>query len=502
MNSSEPLHAKFMQIRSDYDLIQALLNEINNDSETAKEFPHPLDGDIINKLKGISRHLESAKRKHAIYEKVDEIKLIWKILIEKSVQCLRYFDTREPFSENPSVSGPAVFGLDDLEKYFNEYSDFESLLYGSNNNYRDHLIHVFSTWLLGCYILLLNEGDIIKSLQVEGIGDNIAQNVEIGNDEKLSMWTIIALCHDLGYPLEKAKEILKKTNKMMGFLISNPEISGDFNFRGTQDFINDYVVKLISSKMVEKGHITGNGDVKKEDKLYTGRIQPKYYIKYSKSLEKFSHGIVSTLIVYKALLYFIESDYNINEDYFFSEDDKNQYYIRREILRAIASHTCPDIYHLRFPTLSCLLVICDEMQEWERRKYSVMYSPSTAEERILEINKITTDDVDYTEEINISLSELKAFIQVSIDKFNYFKKIFREAQDSRERDFNLKRTIILRVKKDRQIGKVDQNFRVELCQSFRKNESSEFTYWANDKKHADYLKEILGKGTPLKLKRT
>lgn len=41
---------------------------------------------------------------------------------------------------------------------------------------------------------------------------------EINIFEKLSMWTIMSLCHDLGYPLEKCKKIIDKTEKMMEFL--------------------------------------------------------------------------------------------------------------------------------------------------------------------------------------------------------------------------------------------------------------------------------------------
>jgi hypothetical protein len=39
-----------------------------------------------------------------------------------------------------------------------------------------------------------------------------------------------------------------------------------------------------------------------------------------------------------------------------------QFVVRREILRSIANHTCQDIYHLQFNTLSFLLYITDEIQ--------------------------------------------------------------------------------------------------------------------------------------------
>lgn len=165
------------------------------------------------------------------------------------------------------------------------------------------------------------------------------------------MWTITALCHDLGYPLEKAEQILDKTRKMMREFVPSPNVWNNFGYSGTQDSINEYVLKFISTKMKEKlpseetanqkerGKQAAGEPTKKE---YLGRIQPKYYLKYAKSLESFQHGIISTIIIYKMLLYFLESDFNLNDDYIYKKEDARQFYIRREILRAIAAHTCPD----------------------------------------------------------------------------------------------------------------------------------------------------------------
>ena len=87
--------------------------------------------------------------------------------------------------------------------------------------------------------------------------------------------------------------------------------------------MNDFVLRFLSSKM----HIRDEAQ-----KTYVARLQPKYYFKFQKSLEKSMHGIISSIIIYKLLIYFLESDYNINEDYVFYEEDMRQFYIRREFL--------------------------------------------------------------------------------------------------------------------------------------------------------------------------
>lgn len=50
--------------------------------------------------------------------------------------------------------------------------------------------------------------------------------------------------------------------------------------------------------------------------------------------------MISAIIIYKMLIYFIETDNNPDASYIFDNEDARQFYIRRDILRAIASHTC------------------------------------------------------------------------------------------------------------------------------------------------------------------
>ena len=213
-------------------------------------------------------------------------------------------------------------------------------MYGSSVYYRDHVFHAIRVWLLGVFCLLkkINAEDaFITKLGLDG-GAKPPSKIDFF--EYISMWTITALCHDLGYPLEKAEQILDKTRKMMREFVPNPNVWNNFGYSGTQDSINEYVLKFISTKMKEK-----TSDEKADEqtdaiveKEYLGRIQPKYYLKYAKSLESFQHGIISTIIIYKMLLYFLESDFNLNDDYIYKNEDARQFYIRREILRAIAAH--------------------------------------------------------------------------------------------------------------------------------------------------------------------
>lgn len=99
---------------------------------------------------------------------------------------------------------------------------------------------------------------------------------------------------------------------------------------------------------------------------YTTHLQNKYYLKFLKSLDSLSHGIVSAILLSRSLVYLLESDLARDTARFMKMEDARQFLIRREILRSIASHTCRDIYHLQFNTLSFLLYIVDEIQCWGR----------------------------------------------------------------------------------------------------------------------------------------
>lgn len=419
-------------------------NLVEQYNQAKKNVKHPLDSDIIKELKKID--IKDDMDDYQIFKYSKEINSVWKLIIEKAIICLRYFDKREPFLLNKNKR-PIAYGVTELGNYFDEYTEFESMLYGGGKFYRDHVIHVFRTWLLGVDCLLENNCKYLEKIAIGG-------GAVVNPLEKISIWSIIALTHDLGYPLEKAQDIIGKTKDMMQSFIVNPILSLDLSFNGVQNNMNDYVVRFLSSKMHEKQQIKKSDDeeLKKE---YVARLQPKYYFKFQKSLEKSKHGILSAIIIYKLLLYFLESDYSINEDYVFYEEDVRQFYIRREILRAISSHTCHDIYHLDMMNFAFLLIIVDDSQEWGRKKISELYVKSKTKYEFKEIklsfdvNQIKVDKDGKKDSVSIhkcSMSEeftlpiedemgLERLLSSLFKQSESYKELFRDGQDTSSRNF-------------------------------------------------------------------
>lgn len=387
---------------------------------------HPLDNQIREKLNGIA--LRDTDEDFEIFRFSSQLVELWQLLIAKSIKSLRYYDTREPFIDN-SAKMPIAYGVEELSDYFNKYIEFEKTLYGSSRYYRDHVVHVFRVWMLGITKLFAHDNALLKQIAID-------ERCKVNPIEKISIWTLIALTHDLGYPLEKSLEVMERTKEMMKSFVVNPMISMNLSFTGVQNSMNDFVLRFMSSKMLEK-------QVDEPDK-YVARLQPKYYFKFQKSLERNKHGVLSALVIYKMLRYFLESDYSTNEDYYFKEEDVRQFYIRREILRAISSHTCHDIYQLSAKSFSILLILCDDAQEWGRKSISELYVDKTIKYEYYGLNIGLADDP-----IKISFSEcfknidkcddlesiLTRFIGISFD----YNEIFRDGLETSKRDFSFEK---------------------------------------------------------------
>ena len=223
------------------DIIPRYINAINSEVKDMQiyEFEYPLDQDVLVALGKFE--IQSENDDYHIFNYTEDIKLIWRLIIDKSIKCLRYFDHREPFIENSSKH-PVAYGVKELSEYFEKYSEFESMLYGGGKYYRDHLVHVFRVWLLGLDCLLDNNGEYLDKIVIN-------DDVSVNSLEKLCIWSMIALTHDLGYPLEKSREIIDKTKDMMKSFVSDPMVSMDLSFNGVQSNMNDFVVRFISSKM-------------------------------------------------------------------------------------------------------------------------------------------------------------------------------------------------------------------------------------------------------------
>lgn len=433
---------------------------VQNRIKVFAQIYHPLDKDAVEAL--------SALTEQDPYQKFDDAKKLWKLLVKKSIECLRYYDRREPFLDKPNKV-PMVYGESDLNNYFESFVDFESLLYGSSPYYRDHVVHTLYVWELGLEQLLTNDSlmEGLKASLHSDIKDHVdsemAQTTQL---EIISMWTLAALCHDLGYPLEKARKIIDKTQSILNHFIKNAQIPFSVNFTGIQNEMNNVIVKTMSSKLkpipfphnssekettADTETTCGDNDRKEVKQKFLVRIQPKYFMKFAASLEQYDHGIISALILYKLLMYFKESEFAMNEDYTLNAEGARQFYIRRELLRAISAHTCTDIYHMSSFSLSFLLHVCDDMQSWDRKSFRDMHSsksdkiqPSSKFSSYTNSDVCIEDAITYTDFIK---SDMRSFFDSICGLMDELQKRYRDGPETVERLFSFTRKFTINIGK-------------------------------------------------------
>ncbi|MDA8307544.1 MAG: hypothetical protein M0Z81_12030, partial [Deltaproteobacteria bacterium] len=143
-------------------------------------------------------------------------------------------DTKKATMKNRDVASSAqsnVYGIEELADYFRQFEQFESTLYGADEYYRDHVTHLLNVWFTGlnilekhgeCFKMRVLEAAVIKDasdlesarskLLKEGVSDAL---LCLSTAELSAMWTIIALTHDLGYPLEQVEKINDELEKML-----------------------------------------------------------------------------------------------------------------------------------------------------------------------------------------------------------------------------------------------------------------------------------------------
>jgi len=345
---------------------------------------------------------------------------LWKQLVGDAIIFLKSKDDRERYHDQMAL------GAEKLRDFLSEFQNFESILYGAVPHYRDHIAHVFRVFLLGQYI-------IKHAIGFENITPKM-EEMAISPEEKEAIWSISALTHDLGLALEQIHEINQKVRRMLQKFGNIPVQELGYRYFTQFGNISEFGVRFLSSNIIRKD----------ENNYYT-HLQAKYYQKFLSALSGFNHGVISSVILMKDLVYFKESDYMLDTYKPLKKEDARQFLIRKEILRAIASHSCDDIYYLKITNFPFLLTLCDEMQEWGRpRLVDITKRGESITE--LTINRFSDKAVDYRisfgwgdfkpsmDERNYAAEDVKGYF---VKKCKKWLNVLRSAVGGRQRALKL-----------------------------------------------------------------
>lgn len=234
---------------------------------------------------------------------------------------------------------------------FKALKDFEDkLLYSYVVYYRDHFLHSFQVFLLGCYIideLITNDipFDFLSRTNVDGF---------------LRTWFLISIYHDIGYLSQNLIKISENINKSYFKNISGIRLSKlELLISEKLDSIFYELLEEISYDLLlgeEKYFFLGvkNEDLEMQKNIYLNELIENYHFR--------NHGIISSLFLY----------YTLNLDIDFIIAEKKEEFLKEFKLAsaAIATHDLEKQgrIHLNVSKnpFGCLLIICDNIQEWER----------------------------------------------------------------------------------------------------------------------------------------
>lgn len=286
----------------------------------------------------------------ARYQKALVAGEIWKLLV---------FGAIKAFSKNTR-------GFSELCNYIDSYIKYENLLFAIDEQYRDHMIH--SIWVMMVGIFIRNKYDIFCDLDYSRHLMPMGKDSEVFNEliieirkYETPLWCLIALTHDLGYPIEKTKlanKIMADMINQFGFL---KQTDFDYNFTVVHQTTIEALLNILSSRMI--------CDVTKGEKLYKVVRMGGSETEYAKSFEKLDHGIMSAYLLQKYLDFICEYAVSIvgSESVgFIEEEEVAKTVLIWSLLSAITIHTSTYSYSHKIDDMGCCLILCDELEEFSR----------------------------------------------------------------------------------------------------------------------------------------
>ena len=341
-----------------------------------------------------------------LHEKIEVAKKLWKALFKASMS---YIDSD-------------MRGYDDLFKYFDEYVNFEELIFASDSFYRDHTMHCLWVYFLGEY-LFKNESfdELFKEYNYYKESLSLANACKKSKNTHLfkelvefldqmcileyhdSMRCLAALTHDLGYPLKKVSKINSCISRIMPYFSLKKCQEFDFNFDIMQQGFVETFIKCMS--MGVDNVTTGEEEEFKslagkifkldsnyivtdinEDEINKLTEEQQKIIKKSIGLrskmkenlprkmrffndfEQQQHGIMSAYLLVKTVKAFTNTKlmYYSNIDIPHNGIDLRDYIVKYTILGAIADHDSEGYTVRGIEELSQFLILIDELEEFSR----------------------------------------------------------------------------------------------------------------------------------------
>lgn len=347
-----------------------------------------------------------------MHDKIEIAKKLWKVLFEAAMS---HIDTDKR-------------GYNDLFNFFDEYVEFEELIFASDSFYRDHTVHCLWVYFLGEYLSKKEEFEfltaryfddyklaytLIELLEKTSLSSHVPETMDfLYKMDKLiknqdSIRCISAITHDLGYPLKKINKINKSISRVLPYFSINNYNEFDFQYndiknnfiKGFLDFISDSIHAAAgfetkddseNEELMKKIFVidenTPNGklpqikdnielsddELKKLTNLHNFEMyianNKTNYLRYSNDFENYEHGIMSAFLLMKQVKCFKNTKYSYRDskNLNFGDVDLSEITAKQLILRAISDHTSDGYQITNIYDPSSMLAFTDELEEFSR----------------------------------------------------------------------------------------------------------------------------------------
>jgi len=327
-----------------------LIHNFENELPNLEFIPYTDHADIKANLSKLSayRKVKSRSIYNSRFTRTAAASWLWQYLFKTSLRHIT----------------PNMRGCNELIEYYRQYTHYENVLFAVDDNHRDHIIHSIWVMLIGFY-LQKNCRPFRKPscLVFDFVGDAPTVPKGLKIVERLfymfepALWLLIALTHDLGYPIEKTRMANLEMTKMIenfGFLT---QTKFSYQFTILQQTAIDALLNTLSSNLV---WVT-------DDKYRIG-IDSGLRLDYAKSFERLDHGIMSSYLLQKNLDFICEkmATPGVPEYFFIDEEDAVKQALIIVWLSAIADHTNHSRYWDELDDMSVLLLLADELDEFSR----------------------------------------------------------------------------------------------------------------------------------------
>lgn len=333
------------------------------------------------------------QERNDIYNKLSQLTIkLWGMMLKDALDAL---DEADCFIHKDTIRG-----ISRLKSYLKGFKEFEILLYGSDKWYRDTIYHQLWFYFVGEYLFSkYHIMEVLLERKKDWYCVPINKSRKKILNARYACFCVIALCHDLGKPLEKISSLndaIRKMLKNYQFLQFNPF---KVEFPLTYGQMLKFLVNRLSQFGIPYRDNEGKLQIEEIEKLCKESKKNKekeiYYIKmecyldnkqhlqatYSSALAELNHGLLSCLLLMESFFRFkggsayenwkeefkdIEKDMKEGKEIMKKIWVQKSYLTSQSILKSIAIHSLKQtvITEIELPYFWVCLV--DDLTEWYR----------------------------------------------------------------------------------------------------------------------------------------